>query len=52
MGSSPFIERIKNAMGAMAKGRTIHPTEGAFELLETQSAYIAIFSPENGDIGP
>ena len=43
---------IKNATGAMAKGRLIQPSDGAFELLEAQSAYTAIFDPENGDIGP
>jgi putative transposase len=46
VGSSPFIERIKNAMGAMAKGRCIQPTEGAFELREAQSAYNSIIDPE------
>ena len=52
VGSSPFIERIKNAMGAMAKGRSVHPTEGAFELRDAQSAYNAVFNPENRDIDP
>ena len=52
VGSSPFIERIKNAMGAMAKGRSIQPTEGAFELREAQSAYNSIFDPKNRDIDP
>ena len=52
VASSPFIERIKNAMGAMAKGRSVHPTEGAFELPEAQSAYNAIFDPKNLDIDP
>ena len=52
VGSSPFIERIKNAMGAMAKGRSIQATEGAFELREAQSAYNSIFDPKNRDIDP
>jgi putative transposase len=52
VGSSPFIERIKNAMGAMAKGRSVQPTEGAFELREAQSAYNSIFDPKNRDIAP
>ena len=52
MGSKPFIERIKNAMGVMAKGRLVHPTEGTFELREAQSAYNAIFGPENCKIDP
>ena len=52
VGSIPFIERIKNAMGAMAKGRTIQPTGGAFELREAQSAYNSIFDPKNRDIDP
>jgi putative transposase len=30
VGGRPFIERIKNAMGAMAKGRCVQPGEGAF----------------------
>jgi putative transposase len=50
VGSRPFIERIKRAMGAMAKGRSVQPTEGAFELREAQSAYNPIFDPENRDI--
>jgi hypothetical protein len=52
VGGSPFIERIKNAMGAMAKGRSVQPTKGAFELREAQSAYNAIFDPENRNIDP
>ena len=54
VGGSPFIERIKNAMGAMAKGRCVQPGEGAFELREAQSVYSynAIFDHENRDIGP
>ena len=52
MGSSPFIERIKNAMGAMAKGRFIQTAEGSFELREAQSAYNSVFDPKNRDIDP
>ena len=52
VGSSPFIEHIKNAMGAMATGRSVRPTEGAFELREKQSAYNSIFGLENRDINP
>ena len=44
VGSSPFIERIKHAMGAMAKGRFIQPSEGAFELREAPSANNSIYS--------
>ncbi|WP_054700927.1 hypothetical protein [Desulfosarcina cetonica] len=32
VGSNAFVERIKSAMGAMAKGRSVRPIEGAFEL--------------------
>ena len=49
---SPFIEHIKKAMGAMAKGRCLQPGEGAFELREAQSVYNAIFDHENRDIDP
>ena len=52
VGSNAFVERIKSAMGAMAKGRSVRPIEGAFELRETQSAYNSIFDPENRDIDP
>jgi hypothetical protein len=52
VGSRQFTERIKNAMGAMAKVRSVQPTEGAFELQETKSAYNAVFDPENRDIDP
>jgi hypothetical protein len=44
-----FIERIKNAMGAMAKGCSNQSSESEFELQEAQSAYIAIFDLENAD---
>ena len=52
VGSRPFIERIKNAMGAMAKGRSIQSAEGAFELREAQCAYNSIFDPKNHNIDP
>ena len=52
VGSKPFIQRIKNAMGTMAKGRSVQTTEEAFELREAQSAYNAIFGPENRIIDP
>jgi hypothetical protein len=52
VGSSLFIERIKSAMGAMAKGRCVQPGEGAFELRDVQSGYNAIIDHENRDIGP
>jgi putative transposase len=52
VGGSPFIERIKKAMGVMAKGRCVQPGEGAFELREAQSVYNAIFDHENRDIDP
>ena len=52
VGGSSFVERIKAAMGVMAKGRTVRPAEGAFELREAQSAYSAILRPKNRDINP
>jgi hypothetical protein len=52
VGGRPLIERIKNTMGAMAKGRCVQPSEGAFELREAQSVYNAIFDHENRDIDP
>jgi len=52
VGGSPFIERIKKAMGAMAKGRRVQPGEGAFELREAQSVYNAIFDHQNRDLDP
>jgi hypothetical protein len=52
VGSSPFIERIKNAMGALAKGRSIQSAERAFELREAQSAYNSIVEAKNRDIEP
>ncbi len=52
VGGGSFIDRIKNAMGAMAKGRSVQPVKGAFELRESQSAYNAIFDPENWKIDP
>jgi hypothetical protein len=50
VGSGPFIERIKTAMEAMAKSRSVKPSAGAVELRETQSAYSPIFNLENSDI--
>ena len=52
VGSGPFVERIKNTMGAMVKSRCVRLTEGAFELRESQSAYNSIFDPKNHDIAP
>ena len=52
VGSSQFTERIKSAMGAMVRGRTIRRIKDGFELRESQSAYNAIFDPENCDIAP
>ena len=52
VGSGSFIKRIKTAMGAMAKGRSVKRTERAFELREVQSAYNSIFGPINCDIDP
>ena len=34
VGGRPFIERIKNAMGAIAKSRCVQPGEGEFEMRE------------------
>jgi hypothetical protein len=51
-GAVLFNERIKKAMGAMAKGRSIQPAEGSFELRKTQSDHNSIFEPNNRDIGP
>jgi putative transposase len=50
VGSSPFIEQIKNTIGAMAKVRSIQPIEDAFELHKAQSAYNTISNPENCNI--
>jgi putative transposase len=50
VGGSPFVERMKNAMAAMAKGRCVQAGEGASELREAQSANNAIFDPEKRDI--
>jgi putative transposase len=52
VGSKPFIQRIKNAMGVMVKGRSVQTTEKAFELREAQSAYNTIFSTKNRKIAP
>ena len=52
VGGRAFIEHIKKAMGAMAKGRCLQPGEGAFELREVQSVYNAIFNHKNRDIDP
>ena len=52
VGGRAFIEHIKKAMGAMAKGRSIQLSERAFELREARSAYTAIFNPKNSDIDP
>ena len=50
VGSNQFAKRIKTAMGAMARGRSVQSIDGASELREPQSAYNAIFDPENCDI--
>jgi putative transposase len=50
VGSNQFARRIKTAMGAMARGRSVQSIDGASELREPQSAYSVIFDPENRDI--
>ena len=50
VGSNQFARRIKTAMGAMARGRSVQSIDGASELREPQSAYNVIFDPENRDI--
>ena len=48
--SAPFIERLKNIMGAMAKGHAVKPSEMAFEFRETQSTYISISDTKKRNI--
>ena len=38
VGSIQFAERVKNAMGAIARGRCIRGIKDGFELRESQSA--------------
>jgi len=52
VGSIKFANRIKTAMGAMAKGRTIRGIEDGFELRESQSVYNAVLDTENCNIAP
>lgn len=51
-GAVSLSNALKTPWGLMAKGRSIQPTEGAFELREAQSAYNSIFDPKNSDIDP
>jgi len=51
-GSGQFVERIKKAMGVVARGRSIRGFDDSSELRETQSSYNGIFNPENCDIDP
>ena len=52
VGRSSFIDRIKTAMGVMAKGRLPYANDDSVELRETQAPYIAIFGPKNRNIDP
>ena len=52
VGSSTFIDRIRNAMGAMAKGRQPYSKDGEVELREAQAPYIAFFGTKNRNIDP
>jgi putative transposase len=50
VGSIQFTKRIKTAMGAMAKGRTIRGIKDGFELRESLSGYNVVLDTENCDI--
>ena len=52
VGSSQFTKRIKTAMGAMAKGRTIRGIQDGFELRKSLSGYNAVLDTENCNIAP
>ena len=52
VGSIQFTKRIKTAMGAMAKGRTIRGIKDGFELRESLSGYNVVLDTENCDIAP
>ena len=52
VGSIQFTKRIKTAMGAMAKGRTIRGIKDGFELRESLLGYNAVLDTENCNIAP
>ena len=52
VGGIQFTKRIQTAMGAMAKGRTVHVAKEGFELRESQLGYNAVFSTQNRNIAP
>ena len=51
VGSEPFVERIKAALGARALGRRTHKVSGGYELRESEGSYNAYFDSKKRSIG-
>ena len=52
VGSKSYIEKIKEKLGALAKGRKILEKDEGFQLREEAGTYIANYDSKNGNIGP
>ena len=50
VGNISFIEKIKEQLGILAKGRKVLNTDGGFQLREETATYIANYDHENGNI--
>ena len=52
VGSRKFLEETKDKLGIRAKGRKIVNNENSNMLMEEQSPYRSVFTPEKGDLSP
>lgn len=47
VGSEHFVEATRKELAGQAKGRKLIESGGAYELRETQTAYLRDFAPKN-----
>ena len=52
VGNKSFIERVKELMGVLARGRKSMESGDSYQLREPPMPYIAPFGGKKGDIGP
>ena len=51
VGSKGFVEHVKSALGALAKGRKAKESGDSYQLREPSAPYGEHFGVKNGDIG-
>jgi hypothetical protein len=51
VGTEKLVERTREELGILAKGREAREMEGQFELREPRASYQGHFGPEKSNIG-